>query len=193
MSDDEIVPEDSTPPKKSKILPLILGLNTLLMAGVVVFLVKRPGAGGAPAHASEKAGEHAKKDEEGEAAAKGDKGEHDEPAEKRSSHGGEEEETARPTVKLDNFIIQLKTVDADRYVRVAFDLEVGSEADKSAVTARMSPIRDAVITFFADRTLDELRGGEAIDQTKATLMKRLREIVPGNRIRHVYITDFVVQ
>ena len=98
-----------------------------------------------------------------------------------------------PILKLENFVIQLKTVDTDRYVRLAFDLEVGSETDKEAVTAHLSHIRDLVISYFADRTLDELRGSEAMERTKATLIKRIDEIVPGRRIKNIFITDFIVQ
>ena len=98
-----------------------------------------------------------------------------------------------PILKLENFVIQLKTVDTDRYVRLAFDLEVGNDKDKEAVTAHMSHIRDLVIQYFADRTLDELRGSEAMERTKATLIKRIDEIVPGHRIKNIFVTDFIVQ
>jgi flagellar FliL protein len=87
-----------------------------------------------------------------------------------------------PILKLENFVIQLRGVDQDRYVRVAFDMEVGGDADREVVQARLPQIRDSVITYFSDRTLDELRGSEGIDRTKSALMKRLDEVVPGRRI-----------
>ena len=98
-----------------------------------------------------------------------------------------------PILKLENFVIQLKTVDQDRYVRLAFDVEVATEDDKNAIVAHLSHIRDLVIAFFADRTLDELRGSEAMERTKATLIKKIDEIVPGKRIKNLFITDFIVQ
>ena len=169
-----------------KILPLLLVINTLLIGAVLFFLIKRPQA--APSHAG---GE-----EEG-----------DEKAEHSSEHGkgGEEKEEGGhgkkgmafkppgPILKLENFVIQLKTVDQDRYVRLAFDVEVATEEDKNAIMAHLSHIRDLVIAFFADRTLDELRGSEAMERTKATLIKKIDEIVPGQRIKNLFITDFIVQ
>jgi flagellar FliL protein len=98
-----------------------------------------------------------------------------------------------PMVKLENFVIQLKAVDSERYVRVAFDLEVSSEPDKDVIQARLSQIRDAIISYFSDRTLEELRGSEGMDHIKQQLLKRLETIVPGHRIKGIYITDFIIQ
>jgi flagellar protein FliL len=159
----------------SKLLPIMLIMNTALIGGVLFFVMKKPAAAPAPA------GEHAP-------AAEGDE---------KGEHGAAKEKGAftppGPILKLENFVIQLKTVDTDRYVRLAFDLEVGNEKDKEAVTAHMSHIRDLVIQYFADRTLDELRGSEAMERTKATLIKRIDEIVPGHRIKNIFVTDFIVQ
>ena len=161
----------------SKIVPMMMIVNTLLVAGVLVFVMKKqaPVAVGAPAAAAASEGEHG--------------GEHD----KGGGEHGEKGGGPGPMVKLENFVIQLKAVDAERYVRVAFDLEVGAEPDKDVIQARLSQIRDAVISFFSDRTLDELRGSDGMDHIKATLLKRLDAIVPGHRIKAIYITDFIVQ
>jgi flagellar FliL protein len=162
----------------SKLLPIMLIMNTALIGGVLFFVMKKPAA--APAAT----GEHA-------AAAEGEeKGEH---GEGDGEHGKGAFAAPGPILKLENFVIQLKTVDTDRYVRLAFDLEVGNEKDKEAVTAHMSHIRDLVIQYFADRTLDELRGSEAMERTKATLIKRIDDIVPGHRIKNIFVTDFIVQ
>lgn len=163
-----------------KILPLLLLVNTLLIGAVLFFLVKRPAA--APAAPK---GEHG--EEHGDEPEKG--------SEKEGENGkrGLAFKVPGPILKLENFVIQLKTVDQDRYVRLAFDVEVSTEDDKNAIVAHMSHIRDLVIAYFADRTLDELRGSEAMERTKATLIKKIDEIVPGKRIKNLFITDFIVQ
>jgi flagellar FliL protein len=147
-----------------KLLPSVLLLNTALIGGVLVLVMKRP-AVVAPASARMI-----------------------EAAESESSR-----EPPGPLLKLEDFVIQLKAVDTDRYVRLAFDLELGSEADREVVGARLSRIRDIVISYFADRTIDELRGSQAMERTKALLAKRIDEVVPGRRIRNIFITDFIVQ
>ncbi|HEY0709356.1 MAG TPA: flagellar basal body-associated FliL family protein [Polyangia bacterium] len=178
-----------------KILPLLLIINTLLIGAVLFFLIKKPAA--APA-APPKGGEHAEAAEgegheggeagaEGEGAA-GEEGAAEGPDGKKKGH-----KKPGPILKLENFVIQLKTVDQDRYVRVAFDVEVGGEEDKAVLVEHMSHIRDLVIAYFADRTLDELRGSEAMERTKATLIKKIDDLVPGRRIKNLFITDFIIQ
>ena len=164
-----------------KILPLLLLVNTLLIGAVLFFLVKRPAAAPLPPK-GEQGEEHAEEEEKSEGGKEGESG-------KR----GLAFKVPGPILKLENFVIQLKTVDQDRYVRLAFDVEVSTEDDKTAITAHMSHIRDLVIAYFADRTLDELRGSEAMERTKATLIKKIDEIVPGKRIKNLFITDFIVQ
>jgi len=155
----------------SKLVPLILVVNVAMM-GAVLFMVMRKPSASAPAPASVEAPAPS---EHGEAAAGG--------------HGP----GPGPVLKLENFVIQLRGVDQDRYVRVAFDVEVTTDADKEVVQARLPQIRDSVITYFSDRTLDELRGSEGIERTKLALAKRLDEIVPGHRVLALYITDFIIQ
>ena len=157
-----------------RIVPIILVLNTGLMAALFFLVMKKPNAPAAAHAPAAAAGEQAG----GEEMAAG-------PAEGHLKPG--------PILKLENFVIQLKTADTDRYVRLAFDVEVPTEADKAAVTDYLSHIRDTVISYFADRTLDELRGSEAMERTKAVLMKKIDDVVPGRRIKNVYITDFIVQ
>ena len=177
MSDDagENPPEGGGAAAKGgggKLVPMILVLNTGLMGALFFFVMKKPpppstaSAAAAPAEGHGEAGENLPP------------GAHLKPG---------------PILKLENFVIQLKTADTDRYVRLAFDVEVSSEADKTAVTDYMSHIRDLVISYFADLTLDELRGSEAMERTKGILMKKIDDIVPGRRIKNLYITDFIVQ
>ena len=153
----------------SKLVPLILVVNVAMMGAVLFMVMRKPAAHTPAAVEAPAAGEH------GEAAAGG--------------HGP----GPGPVLKLENFVIQLRGVDQDRYVRVAFDVEVTTDADKEVVQARLPQIRDSVITYFSDRTLDELRGSEGIERTKLALVKRLDEIVPGHRVRALYITDFIIQ
>jgi flagellar FliL protein len=175
---------DAPKPSGSKLLPIMLVMNTALVGGVLFFVMKKPAAAPAKEHAA--AAEGAEGGEE----AKGEAGE----AKAGEGKDGKKGYVAPgPILKLENFVIQLKTVDADRYVRLAFDIEVGTEQDKEAMTAHLSHIRDMVITYFADRTLDELRGSEAMERTKATLIKRIDDVVPGRRIKNLFITDFIVQ
>lgn len=97
------------------------------------------------------------------------------------------------TVRLPDFVIRLRNPEADRYARLSFDVEVVSEEDKAAVTARMPQIRDSFIAYLSDRTMEELLGSEAIAAIKETLLKRLSDLVPTAHVRAVYVSDMVLQ
>lgn len=192
MSDDEEnVAPAAAPPKSSKILPIMLVLNTLLVAGVLVFVMKRPSAQAAAAgeehgKAGEGGGGGDAKGKDGKRGEKGEKGEHGE------SEGGDAEGPG-PTLRLDTFIVQVRATEGDRYAHMTIDLELGSEADKKSVENRMPRVRDAVIGHLSDRTEDELRGSEGLGQLKEALLKKMEEIVPGHRVKALFVTEFIIQ
>jgi flagellar FliL protein len=160
------------------LVPILLAVNVAMMGAVLFMVMRRPSpASSAAVSAPAPAAEPAPSGAHGETAA-GGRGAGQAPG---------------PILKLENFVIQLRGVDQDRYVRVSFDLEVGADPDREVVQARLPQIRDSVITYFSDRTLDELRGSDGIECTKMALMKRLEDIVPGRRVRALYITDFIIQ
>ena len=163
----------------NKILPMILVFNTLLLTGVLIFVMKRPSA--------QAAGDHGAKAEHGEGAAEG--GEHGD----KGEGPGEKGEGPGPTLRLENFIVQVRTTEGDRYAHLTIELEMNSEADKPAFEGRMARIRDGIIGFVSDRSEDELRGSEGLSQLKEALAKKLDEIVPGHKVRALYITEFIIQ
>jgi flagellar FliL protein len=157
----------------SKIVPILLVVNMLLVGAVLaVFLTRGGGIGG-----GEKSGGEAK-------VAEG----HGE------SHGAEDKgNLPGPTQKLADFVVHLRDPETDRYARVSFEVEVGSEEEKNKLTGYMPRIRDAFIAYLSDRTLEELRGSESIARTKGALAERLAQLAPGVKVRGLYITDLVIQ
>ncbi|HVP63097.1 MAG TPA: flagellar basal body-associated FliL family protein [Myxococcaceae bacterium] len=148
---------------KSK-TPLLLAVNSLLLAGLLVAFFLR----GSGSHAPE-------------------------PATPANGAAAESAVGSGPTVRLGDFTVRLRNPEADRYVRVAFELEVPSEKEKVELANRGPQTRDAVISYLSDRTVDDMRGGEALERIKKELLRRLNEVVPAARIRALYVTEFVVQ
>lgn len=174
----------------SKMVPLLVGVNTLIVAGVLALQFFHPGA----SHAATTLAKHeGKSSEHGE----GKEGE-------GSKEGGGEEgasaaETANagtpvgPTVKMPEFVIHLRNPEVDRYVRLTFEVEVQAEKDKTDLTAQMPRIRDAFISYLSDRTVEELRGSEGLEKTKQALLGRFIQVAPSVRAKALYITDLVIQ
>lgn len=214
MSDAKKEAAAETPPapaKSSKLMPILVGVNSLLLIGVVGFMAwtmtHKPAAaaeeGEEDAVAEEApAEEHGEKKEEKKAEKKEEKKEAKKEEKKKEGKEGEGHEGGAaaavaggvgPMVKLPDFVIHLRNPEVDRYARMSFDVEVISEPDKEQLDANMPRVRDAFISYLSDRTLEELRGSEGLGRTKDALQARLRELVPEARIRALYISDFVVQ
>ena len=171
--------EEAAPaPGKSKLVPILLIVNSALMAGVLGVMLLKPAGVGASAAA------HAAKEGEGG---------HDKKEEKGEEHGKEGAPAVGPTLKMADFVIHLRNPEVERYARLAVELELGSELDKEKTTPYLPRLRDAFIGYFTDRTIEELTGSEALARTKQDLFKKVEELVPGKRVRALYITDFVVQ
>jgi flagellar FliL protein len=197
----------------SKLLPVMIGVNSLLLVGVMVFLVlqmqKQQAAmtaaiaeiahsgggakagggeehgGGAKEPAKEEPREEPKEEPKGEGKSEGGEGE----GKKEGKGGG----GGAVMVKLPDFVVHLRNPDADRYARMSFDVEVFADSDKDRVNGALPRIRDAFISYLSDRTLEDLRGSEGLSRTKESLQTILRQTCPDARIRALYISDFVVQ
>jgi flagellar FliL protein len=204
MSDAKkpVTPATPPPPPASggnKLMPILIGFNSLLLVGVLGFMgwqmMHKPAAAaeeksdGAEAkseeHGKPEKPEKAEKAEAGEKKGEGREGEHPASAAMAGAPG--------PMVKLPDFVVHLRNPDLDRYARITFEVEVIAEPDKERLTANLPRVRDAFISYLSDRTVEELRGSEGLGRTKDALQQKLRELVPEARFRALYISDFVVQ
>jgi flagellar FliL protein len=183
----------AAPPPETKAgigskIPLILGaVNTVLLAGVLAVTLRGPAAAAKPASADAahaEGGEAAAEAHGSNAPAEGG-GDHKEGAPKAGGPG--------PTVRLPDFIVHLRDPDADRYARISFEVELSEEKAKDALNARLPQVRDSFLAYLSDRSVEELRGSEAMSLLKEALTKRLREIAPGAPVKALYVTDLVVQ
>jgi flagellar FliL protein len=158
-------------PQKKTGITLLLLINSVLLAGVLAMLVLRPG--------------HGSTEKEAGAPATADKSEG---AEKSAAGGG-----IGPTVRLADFIIHLRNPETERYARISFEIEMGSEPDKEQMTSHLPRIRETFIAYLSDQTLEDLRGSDGIKKTKEALLQKLNEIAPKSAPRAIYITDLVIQ
>lgn len=157
-----------------KLVPVLLGVNMLLVLGVIALFMLKGGSAAHPAAGHPPAG--------GEAvAAKGD-----------GAEGGPDAGPG-PTTKMADFVIHLRDAEADRYARISFEAELASEPEKAKFDKYMPRIRDGFIAYLSDRTLEELRGSEQVRKVKHSLQEQLKELAPGTKVRNLYITNLVIQ
>ena len=142
-------PEGAAPAaaKGSKVLPILVGVNSLLLIAVLGFLgyqlTKKPHADEpAAAHADAEAnpgdaseGEGHEKPVKAEKPAKAEKGEakkegHEAPKEgHEGAPAGKAVNGLGPMVKLADFVVHLRNPEVDRYARMSFDVEVFADPD----------------------------------------------------------------
>jgi len=97
-----------------------------------------------------------------------------------------------PVVSIEDMLVQLQPLEDDRYVRLSLGLEVDGEKSETVVVRRTTQIREAILRTFAEHSPRDLQGSEGLAELKKSLMTQLHEIVPGKRIRNIYVTDFNV-
>jgi flagellar basal body-associated protein FliL len=114
----------------------------------------------------------------------------------RSAHVRSDAAVTGPMLQMEPFVIQLRRGASDngeRYLRVAFDLELRTEADRSAFNHYSARVNDALISYFSDHTVEELRGANGLMHVKEALFTQLEKVIPGHTPKTVYITDFLIQ
>jgi flagellar FliL protein len=164
MRDDDMSDMAAAPPSKSKMVPIMM-VVVVGLVGALIFTVQK------------------KKESTSAGSGPGESGDG-----KSSGALG-----MGPTLHLESFVVQLKSESTERFAHVTIDLELGSEEEKSRVQAALPLIRDTVIRFLIDQTVDDLRGSEGVAHLKDEVLGRLRKALPDRRISNVYVTDFIVQ
>ena len=185
MSDTPLSGDQSTaaapaPPTRGKVFPILLAMNSVAAVGALLLVLLRP----APATAGLAPAAHGP-------AAEAEAG----PANEGHGEGGAPGVPGArgADVKLTDLVVRLKNPDADRYVRVSFNLELAPGQNPAMVDPLLPRVRDAFISDLSDRTLEELQGAEALAQLKRGLLERLNALMPSVRVRALYITEFIVQ
>ena len=159
----------AAPKSSSRIVPILLGVNSVALVGVLAVVLLRGSGSEAKSSGAES---HSESGEKGQ---------------------GAEGNAPGPTVRLSDFTVRLRGTEGDRYARLSLEVEVATEKDKEELSSRIPQLRDAFIRYLAELTLDDFTGGAAIGKTKGHLTQLLHEVAPSKGVKNLYITDLVVQ
>jgi flagellar basal body-associated protein FliL len=89
------------------------------------------------------------------------------------------------------FVVRVRSGDSDRYVRTGYELLLVQAEDRELLLANLPKIRDAVLGYYLDRTLEDLTGSAGIERSKRAVVERVQRIT-RRPVRAIYLTDFVV-
>ncbi|MEE2836676.1 MAG: flagellar basal body-associated FliL family protein [Myxococcota bacterium] len=168
MSEEELEQQPSGG-GNNKIILILVSVNIVAVLGVLVYLITSQGAAPAAVVVG------------GEAIAK--------PA--------QEEPGAGPPWKMDPLIVNLRVPEGTRYLKVALEFELTGEKFKELAEDRKGRIKDQVIEFLSDLTVDDVVGSDNKQYIKERLLTRLNHSLEGEAggpvFRRVFFPEFLVQ
>lgn len=98
-----------------------------------------------------------------------------------------------PMVPIYEFLINLLDKDDNRYLKATMTLELDSKQAAAEVKEKMPQIRDAILLLTSNKTFGELRDLQGKMQLRAELIGHLNTLLEHGKVKHIYITNFVIQ
>lgn len=194
--------------KKSKKLPLIIGLVLLLAIGGVVgkiFFFKSADAATKDKEASSKSkkskASKESDDEEGDAAKKkkgGDEEDEESDASAKPSKSDvslPDDSKVKQVVELQPFIVNLADKGEAKYLRLTVNVGIGGEEGKAEKPDPLftTRIRNAMLAVLTSKTADDVLTNEGKNALRKELLRAARKVSEEPEVHAIYITDFIVQ
>jgi flagellar FliL protein len=98
-----------------------------------------------------------------------------------------------PIYPLDQFIVNLVSNNADRYLKCKISLELDSPDLQKEIDKKLPAIRDAIIQILSSKTVEEIQTAKGKEKLKEEIKRKLNEMLTTGEIRNVYFTEFVIQ
>jgi len=98
-----------------------------------------------------------------------------------------------PIYPLDQFIVNLVSANADRYLKCKIDLELDSPDTQKEIDKKLPAIRDLIIRILSSKTVEEIQTAKGKEKLKEEIKRKINEILTTGEVRNVYFTEFVIQ
>lgn len=97
-------------------------------------------------------------------------------------------------VGLDPVVVNVAQTEGRRYLKATVQIEV-PEDEKVAkeVEARKPQLLDLLVATLTKKSLAEVTAPDALDRLRAEVLERVTQELGRERVRRVFITEFVVQ
>lgn len=139
-----------------------------------------------------------KKDAEQHAEAGDEKGAHGD-KKKADAHGkggkeGEGTAASAYFLKIPDMLVNLASADGQpRYLRLSVQLELGSQADMTAVEAVMPRVVDQFQTYLRELRVKDLRGSQGIYRLQTELLSRVNAAAYPIEVKDVLFQEILIQ
>jgi flagellar FliL protein len=98
-----------------------------------------------------------------------------------------------PIYPLDQFIVNLVSNNSSRYLKCKIDLELDSPELQQEADKKLPAIRDLIIRILSSKTVEEIQTAKGKEKLKEEIKRKINELLSTGEIRHVYLTEFVIQ
>ena len=98
-----------------------------------------------------------------------------------------------PIYPLDQFIVNLVSTNANRYLKCKIDLELDSPELQQEVDKKLPAIRDLIIRILSSKTVEEIQTAKGKEKLKEEIKRKINQMLGTGEIRNVYFTEFVIQ
>jgi flagellar FliL protein len=95
---------------------------------------------------------------------------------------------------LDAVVVNVAQTEGRRYLKAAFQLEAADEEKAlKELEARRPQLLDMIIATLARKSLSEVTAPDALDRVRTEVFERLTQAIGREKVRRIFITEFVVQ
>lgn len=101
--------------------------------------------------------------------------------------------TLGPLIEIDGVVVNLDEPGGSHYLRASFQLELDGEESQEPVTARLVPIRSALMLHLSGLHVEDTQGEENRAELLETVATIANEQLGDELVRRAYFTEFVAQ
>jgi flagellar FliL protein len=97
-------------------------------------------------------------------------------------------------IALESVVVNIAQTEGRRYLKATVHVEVPEEEKiVKEVETRKPLVLDTLVATFSKKSLADVTAPEALDRLRAEVLERLTTTLGPERVRRVFITEFVVQ
>ncbi|HTX55337.1 MAG TPA: flagellar basal body-associated FliL family protein [Candidatus Baltobacteraceae bacterium] len=97
-------------------------------------------------------------------------------------------------IALESVVVNIAQTEGRRYLKATVSVEVPEEEKiVKEVETRKPLVLDALVATLSKKSLADVTAPEALDRLRAEVLERLTASLGPERVRRVFITEFVVQ
>jgi flagellar FliL protein len=116
-----------------------------------------------------------------------------EKVEKKKVTKNSDDLTVGPIYPMDNFVVNLMSDGARRFLKCAINLEMDTPELQPEIDSKVAPIRDIIIRILSSKTVAEVSTSKGKEKLKEEIVRKINERLEAGEIRHVYFVEFVIQ